>query len=567
MNDPRRAAYLSAYALLEAVQGDDHRGAAAEVSLAAERAARAGWSEVGFVLAAAEVVHQIARPSGTPPSAGALDALLGRAEDLESPAFMAMALGLRALDAAASGDTAQLLSDAARAVALLDDEEQPPLDRCTAYVVTAASLNTLRLWELVDDLYSRAAELGPLCDAPAQAAAVATNRVLIRLEWALALLENGDERATELQLGRVEQVLPAAMAEALPLLWRRNIEASAEVVMLLRGEDPTTRAGSVAVHRAALIQDGDRELLPILEAATTWALWRHGHHGAAAAAAGGLAFVLSSTSSGARSFPLWVRATVLADISPSAATEAQHDHVTLVTRLLWESRTAVLAAARAQIDVERRRAEHAGLTQAVHTDPLTGLQNRRSFDAWLQGGSRRPHQATALLLIDLDGFKRINDTYGHECGDQVLRRVGELMRSTIRADDVAIRHGGDEFAVLLSDEHLSPDVARQRARELRETIVGWAWTGVAPGLVVSVTIGIAVSAGAHGDHHGRWADPVEIYRAADRALYAAKNNRSGMVLTEVSPVWSAMAAPTDESPAPSATQPSESTRPDSRPAA
>jgi hypothetical protein len=73
------------------------------------------------------------------------------------------------------GDTAALLSDASRAIALLDDEQQPPLDRCAAYVVAAASLNTLRLWELVDDLYTRAAELGPLCDAPAQAGAVAAS--------------------------------------------------------------------------------------------------------------------------------------------------------------------------------------------------------------------------------------------------------------------------------------------------------------------------------------------------------------------------------------------------------
>jgi predicted signal transduction protein with EAL and GGDEF domain len=253
-------------------------------------------------------VHLITRPSGSPPPAEVLDALLRRAEALERPAFTAMALGLRALVASARGDTASLLADASRAVALLDDEQQPALDRCTAYVVVAASLNTLRLWELVDELYARAAELGPLCDAPAQAAAVATNRVLTRLEWALALLENGDDEAAASQLGWVSELVPLALAET----------------------------------------------------------------------------------------------------------------------LLWESRNAVLAAARAQVDVERRRAEHAGLSHAVRTDALTGLANRRSFDDWLQDSSGRPRRRTALLLVDLDDFKRVNDTYGHECGDQVLRRIGEL---------------------------------------------------------------------------------------------------------------------------------------------
>jgi diguanylate cyclase (GGDEF)-like protein len=539
MNDPRRTAYLTAYDLLEAVQSEDHLGAAAQLPLAAEHAAQGGWSEAGFVLAAAEIVHLITRPSDTGPSADALDALLRRAEDLEHSPFMAVALGLRALKAAATGDTASLLADAARAIALLDDDDGPPLDRCTAYVVTAASLNTLRLWELVDELYTRAAELGPLCDAPGQAAAVATNRVLTRLEWALALLENGDEHGAELQLGRVTEVVPAALAETLPLLWRHNVEACAEVVRLLRGEDPSTRAESVAAHRLALTQDGDLELLPILEAATAWALGRHGHRDAAAAAARRLSLVPSSSSSGARTFPFWVRATVLASRAPSAATAAQQEHAALLTRLLWESRTAVVAAARAQIDVERRRAEHAGLTRAVQTDALTGLQNRRSFDAWLQGASRWPRQRTALLLVDLDDFKQINDTYGHECGDQVLRRIGELMRATIRADDVAIRHGGDEFAVLLSHEHLTTDAAWQRAKELRAAIIEEPWGLLSSGLIVSVTIGIAVSSAAGEDREGHWADPVDIYRAADRALYAAKNDGSGIVLTEVGELASA----------------------------
>jgi diguanylate cyclase (GGDEF)-like protein len=126
-----------------------------------------------------------------------------------------------------------------------------------------------------------------------------------------------------------------------------------------------------------------------------------------------------------------------------------------------------------------------------------------------------------------------NDTFGHECGDQVLRRIGQLMRATIRADDVAIRHGGDEFAVLLSNEHLTTHVARQRAQELQSAVLGEPWTAIAPGLVVTVTFGIAVSIAANRDHDGPPADPVEIYRAADRALYAAKSDGSGIVLTEV----------------------------------
>src|SRR4051812_21264747 len=370
MSNARRAAYLAAYDLFEAVQGEDHAGAVARLRHAVAQADTSGWPEVEFVLAAAEIVYLVTRPDGTLELPAALDGLVQRAEELDLAAFLAMALGLRAVAASGAGDTTGLLGDAGRAVALLDDERQPALDRCTAYVVTAASLNTLRLWELVDELYSHAAELGPLSDAPAQAAAVATNRVLTRLEWALALLENGDEAAAAEQLSRVSEVVPLALAEQLPSLWRLNVEAAAEVVRLLRGEHPSIRDLSRAELRAALMDGSDQEVLPLLEAATAWALWRHGQLDEAVAAALPLAS-LPSSSSGARTFPFWVRATVLSTHEPSDAARAQREHAAFVTRLLWESREAVLAAARARIDVERRRAEHARLSPAVRTDSLT----------------------------------------------------------------------------------------------------------------------------------------------------------------------------------------------------
>ena len=530
MTDERYRARVEAYELWVALQGEDHLVAAARLPLAAAKAQQAGWTDVGFVLAAAEMVHQIMRPGKLGPPTEAVQSLLNHAENLESPAFTAIALGLRAVVASASGDTGALLADASRAVALLDDETEPPLDRCAGYVVAAASLNTLRLWELVNDLYTHAAELGPHCQAPAQSAAVATNRVLTNLELALALLENGDNDAADRQLAQISDLMPMALTEQLPLLWRHNIEACAEVALLLRGADPTTRTDSLARHRQALTENGDLELLPLLEAATVWALWQHGHLQQASAAALRLAPVVSPAS-GARTFPLWVRATVLAIYAPSAATDAQREHATLVTQLLWESRKAVLAAAAAQIDVERRRADHAGLSRAVHTDALTGLHNRRSFDAWLHGGPQWHNQRTALLLIDLDGFKAINDTYGHDRGDEVLRRIGELMRATTRPDDVAIRHGGDEFAILLSDKRLTTAAAWHRAQELRATIAKHPWSAVAPGLVVTATVGIAVSpARVDGE---RPPEPIAIYRAADRALYAAKADPSGVILAEV----------------------------------
>jgi diguanylate cyclase (GGDEF)-like protein len=255
-----------------------------------------------------------------------------------------------------------------------------------------------------------------------------------------------------------------------------------------------------------------------------WSLWHSGSIEAAVEVANRLALVCSA-SSGARSFPLWVRAQVLAAAQPSAAVRAQQDHAAMLSRLRWESRQAVLVAAQAQIAAARRQAEHEGLSRAVRTDPLTGLDNRRTFDAWLDRGDSTPLPPTALLLVDLDDFKAVNDNYGHDYGDEVLRRLGRLLLESVRPGDLAVRLGGDEFAVLLSGESLTANAARTRARELHAAITSEAWGEVSRGLVVSASIGLAVSDRSRGGPR-----TAALYRAADAALYAAKGTGGDAVV-------------------------------------
>jgi diguanylate cyclase (GGDEF)-like protein len=499
----RAEAHQRAFALLEAVQGEDHLAAAREIDEALSAAP--DWLEVRFVLHAARVVLAAVRPADDVDPLSLAESLLDRAAE---PAQLGLALGLRALVHASLGDTAALLADTSRAVAYLDDDTLPAMERCLAWVICGAALNTLRLWELVDELYTRALALGPAATAAGQTAAVAVNRVLIRLEHGLALLERGDEPAARARLTEALDAVAPALAEDLRPLWRNNVLAVADLVRLLLGQPVCTPLDD---HRVALSADGDLEVLPHLEAAMALSRWRAGDP-----ACPELDRALS-TSSGARSFPLWVRAQVLASGSPGPAVVAQRKHAELLGRLLWESRSAVLSAARAQLDVERRRAEHERLVQAVHTDPLTGLHNRRRFEDWLQGGSGG--STCGLLLLDLDAFKRVNDVYGHTVGDDVLRRVGLLLRAAVRPVDLALRQGGDEFAVVLNTDGLSPQAVLGRAEAIVRLVQAEDWGSVAPGLTLTVSVGAALGE----------AGP-DLYRTADTALYTAKQGGSGPVL-------------------------------------
>jgi diguanylate cyclase (GGDEF)-like protein len=524
--DAERAAYLRAYELFEAVQGPDGEAAARAVPAAVEQATARGWGDTAFVLAAAEVVHAVTRSTRPVAELTRLtDGLVVRAETLDAPAFLATALGLRAVAGSSSGNAAGLLRDASRAVALLDDEDAPALDRSTGYVVVAAAFNTLRLWELVDDLYEQAMAIGRIPDAPGQVPAVAVNRVLTRLEWALALIETGADADARHQLERVQQAASDALQHELSPLWRHDVEACSLAALLLLGDDPTDRSERVAWLGAALREHADLETVALLDAAWALRLLRQGRLASAVERAQALGEV-GSASSGARGFPLWVRAQVLAAAEPSPATAAQQRHAELLGEQLWQSRSAVLTSASAQIAVERRQAEHERLFRDVHTDALTGLLNRRSFDSWL----RRPVDDDApgtLLLVDIDDFKLVNDSFGHDVGDEVLRVVARLMRARVRFGDLTIRHGGDEFAIIVHDPVVGSPAALDRGAQLVAAVAQTSWSEIRVGLTVSVSVGVAGPWLPNGE---RRRDPRAIYRAADAALYAAKRSGRGVSL-------------------------------------
>lgn len=163
----------------------------------------------------------------------------------------------------------------------------------------------------------------------------------------------------------------------------------------------------------------------------------------------------------------------------------------------------------------RKEAENVLLHQALH-DPLTGLPNRIMFHQRLRADlsrARRQGSMVALLYVDLDGFKSINDSRGHLVGDQVLQTVADRLRGIIREEDVVVRLGGDEFAVILADVE-SRDQVCQAAERILAAIAG---TERAAGVScrLSASIGIALF-----PEHGN--DPETLLRLADDAMYEAK---------------------------------------------
>jgi diguanylate cyclase (GGDEF)-like protein len=156
-------------------------------------------------------------------------------------------------------------------------------------------------------------------------------------------------------------------------------------------------------------------------------------------------------------------------------------------------------------------------TQA-YADPLTGVANRRAFDGELARAvvsANRTGESIALLTIDIDYFKKINDTWGHAVGDQALQEVAGVLRTVARReDDVVGRLGGDEFMVLLRTDRMG---ARRAADDIRAAV---GTVENLPGGPPGLSIGVAVLP----DHAG---SAVELGAASDAALYEAKQGGRG----------------------------------------
>ncbi|MBL8793968.1 MAG: diguanylate cyclase [Planctomycetia bacterium] len=206
--------------------------------------------------------------------------------------------------------------------------------------------------------------------------------------------------------------------------------------------------------------------------------------------------------------PVLLRARVTATLEKKQLRDLEKQYLEELLRLKQE-----LAERNSALEEANRKLE-----QAAFTDVLTGLPNRRFalehlMHFWATSG-RYGHPLSCLLL-DVDHFKKINDTWGHDRGDLVLAQLAGVLRETLRVSDIVCRLGGEEFIVLCPLTDLSD--AQRCGERLRAAIEAFAFRGAGFEQRVTVSIGVATRTLAM-DH------PDELLKAADRAVYAAKES-------------------------------------------
>ena len=479
---------LAAFHLVQDVQTPELEVARLAIDEGLREAEAQGWTDAITTLLYARAVDADAN---VPAEVHAAVHELVQRADLESDSVMlAAGLGMRAELAARSGNLVTFGPDVSRAMLLLD-EEGDPLALASALICVALAYEALNLWELGDELYTRAEALLPLCDDPILTPVIGINRAQTRFWWTAALIEVGRtgeaaEIAVDDAISSKAANLPDSWAEELRVNWLSQQvlagQSCASDLAELTGLADTLSTGSwIARAQIHLALAHDH-----LRAGTTAR--------ARTEAAKALLLAGSYGTPYQRSFALWTMQRVEMTERPleGVASRAYAESLALQR---WEERLGRLAAAREQVHSARLLGEHEHLVRRTLEDPLTGLGNRRALDERLDylRATLGDGEPVSMLVVDIDRFKRVNDIYGHEVGDQVLRRVASAISAQLRPEDLAFRFGGDEFGAILAGA--PAEVVRSRADQICRQVYADDWAVIRHDLTVTVSVGAATTIG------------------------------------------------------------------------
>ena len=166
------------------------------------------------------------------------------------------------------------------------------------------------------------------------------------------------------------------------------------------------------------------------------------------------------------------------------------------------------------------------LYEAATKDPLTGILNRQAFMERSAGElvyARRNDTSINIVMIDVDNFKQVNDTWGHPCGDLVLKEIARLLSDEKRDSDLLARYGGEEFLLLMNG--ITPEDAKKRAEKLRTTIAHHIFSWMDTRIPVTISLGISSRKGTEVSQI------TDLIAESDKLLYVAKGNGKNQVVS------------------------------------
>ncbi|WP_246258162.1 GGDEF domain-containing protein [Amycolatopsis anabasis] len=427
------------------------------------------------------------------------------------------------------------LTEIARALAILDDSETPDVHigkrawskfQASALVDCWLVLNQLGVYEAAEEVIARAHQAIRESAGPHEITLQLVNRVKMLLGWGLRLerVNRHDEAADKFRTAASMAVaVEAPFAESL-FPRRVGVPAVDQVGVLAAALAFATPDGA---HIERLQRLSSEPAYPheagIVTVALARCLDQVGRRDdalkALIAARNNLAEDNSQPSMRLN------LARELARLDHDTGTEATRsliDYAAALESELWTLRESQIATLNTRREHERLSAEHGAITQQALQDPLTGLPNRRALDEHLRTlASTATAQPLAVALVDLDGFKDVNDRHSHAEGDDVLRVVASTLRDALRGDDIVARYGGDEFIVLLPGAPVS--AARQA--------LGRAVTAVAQ-LPHHLSHGVTLSVGLVSLRPQERAD--QVLSRADAAMYQAKRGGGNQIASATS---------------------------------
>ncbi|RIV39724.1 GGDEF domain-containing protein [Micromonospora radicis] len=511
---------LRALGLIEEAQA----GAAAQVLTVAESALRAATGEVPDGPAAMHFARVVAltRLGDLPAAIAAADLMLAAAERENSAGWRSCALSLRATRRLRLGDQdiaeydldAVLRDLVSAETALLVDEPDPVIIG-NARTGIAIGYAQLRLYELAAPQFEAAYDAACQAGYPdnGNRAMWLCNLAELHLMWALELYQVGQVVAAERHTTTAEGYATRAVREASgpkAEVWRLSALLFAACSRADR-QDPAAAAADIPRYAALLgrygLEEWRRETL-LCRPFHAVALRRSGRPDEALRVIEDAVAALAPEVDWLISAALHRTHAVLLSIHGSTDAVPGLTYGDALAELLWRQRQRWLHTAMTMQSYDVLRWRHEQAERAAQTDPLTGVANRRGLDRFLRElalADAAVDDPVAVLVVDIDRFKHINDSLGHSTGDEVLRAVARLLTVNVRRGDFVARLGGDEFVAILPGADAT--MARAVAQRVVDAVAGL--TDWRAQLSVGVAGGPAYAV-------------QEALTHADRAMYAAK---------------------------------------------